>query len=521
MVAHLLRLKLLLLRNSIRRSPSVLVGMAVGILYGGIFFLAAEVVLVLLRAAADPAPSRIATTLGGAALVAAWAVVPVMLFGVDPTLDPTRFATLAVPVRSLAAGLAASALVGLPGIATLALAATTLVTWSRSPAAVVGAALGAACGVATCALLSRIVAGVLSASLQTRRARDTVAALGVGAVLVVVPGAVFGASRNVVSAHLEGMAQVVGWTPLGWAWAIPADAVDGRFGTAVARAGLAVGLVAVLGLVWRHVLRRAMLAPPASAGGSGQGGLGLLGRLPGTSAGAVAARALTYWRRDPRFNFPGVMTAVVPLGLVFAWHSTGSTRLLAVMPVTSAYLIGWGPHNDVGYDSTAFWMHLSAGVDGLSDRLGRLAPSALLALLCVPGYALLGAWLSSDWSLLPATLGAASGVALSGFAVASVASAVLPYPTPKPGEGPFATRPGGAGLTIAVQTACAVAVLLLSLPVLMLSVMAERGSAWAAWPALVAGPLLGSAALAAGLVVGGRVLERRGPELLQRLVAMR
>jgi ABC-2 type transport system permease protein len=191
------------------------------------------------------------------------------------------------------------------------------------------------------------------------------------------------------------------------------------------------------------------------------------------------------------------------------------------MPLTSAYLIGWGPHNDVGYDSTAFWMHVSAGVDGVSDRLGRLAPSAALGMVCLPGYALLGAVLSGRWSLLPATLGAASGVALSGFAVASVASAVLPYPTPKPGEGPFATRPGGAGLTVAVQTVCTMAVLALSLPVLVLALLAERGTAWAAWPALVVGPLLGSAALAVGLRVGGRVLERRGPDLLQRLVAMR
>jgi ABC-2 type transport system permease protein len=520
-VAHLLRLKLLLLRNSIRRSPAVLVGMAVGILYGGIFFLAAEVVLLLVRAGPDPTPSRVATTLGGAALVLAWAFVPVMLFGVDPTLDPSRFATLAVPERALATGLAASALIGLPGAATLALAATTLFTWSRSPVAVAFAAVGAACGVATCALLSRIVTGLLSASLQTRRARDTGAALGVGALLVLAPGVAFGASRGAVTAHAEPIAQAVGWTPLAWAWAAPADAAEGRYLTAAARAVLAVGLVAVLGLAWRAVLRRAVLAPPASSGGSGPVGLGLLGRLPGTAAGAVAARALTYWRRDPRFNFPGFMTAVVPLGLVAAWHSTGSTRLLAVMPLVSAYLIGWGPHNDVGYDSTAFWMHVSAGVDGVSDRLGRLAPSAALAMVCVPGYALLGAALSGLWPLLPATLGAASGVALSGLAVASVASAVLPYPTPKPGEGPFATRPGGAGLTVAVQTVCAMAVLALSLPVLVLALLAERGTTWAAWPALVVGPLLGSAALALGLRVGGRVLERRGPELLQRLVAMR
>ena len=35
MVAHLLRLKLTLLRNSLRRRPSQLIGLAFGVLYGG------------------------------------------------------------------------------------------------------------------------------------------------------------------------------------------------------------------------------------------------------------------------------------------------------------------------------------------------------------------------------------------------------------------------------------------------------------------------------------------------------
>ncbi len=31
--------------------------------------------------------------LGGAGLMAGWALLPVVLFGIDPTLDPVRFAT--------------------------------------------------------------------------------------------------------------------------------------------------------------------------------------------------------------------------------------------------------------------------------------------------------------------------------------------------------------------------------------------------------------------------------------------
>ena len=70
------------------------------------------------------------------------------------------------------------------------------------------------------------------------------------------------------------------------------------------------------------------------------------------------------------------MTTLLPAGLLVPGIGSGSTLALVGMPLASAYLIGWGQHNDVGYDSTAFWMHVTSGVDGVSDRLGRLFPSA-------------------------------------------------------------------------------------------------------------------------------------------------
>ena len=44
--------------------------------------------VVALRFQPDLELTRAATTLGGAALIAAWALVPVLVFGTDPTLDP-------------------------------------------------------------------------------------------------------------------------------------------------------------------------------------------------------------------------------------------------------------------------------------------------------------------------------------------------------------------------------------------------------------------------------------------------
>ena len=317
------------------------------------------------------------------------------------------------------------------------------------------------------------------------------------------------------------VAGVVAWTPLGWAWAAPAEAAGGDWPAAGLLTVLALAWAGVLLLTWERVLTAALRNPRSVSSESGvQRGLGLLGRLPGTPMGAVAARAGTYWVRDPRFNVPAVMTTILPAGLLIP-GLRGSDLALVAMPLVSAYLVGWGQHNDVGYDSTAFWMHVASGVDGLSDRLGRLFPSAVIATACIPLYSVIGPLAGSPWRLLPATFGVATGVLLNGFAVACVTSAVKQYAVPAPGENPFSSRPGSVGVTLGVQTVCGAAVLALSAPALVLGALAWFGWQWAAWAALVVGPGLGVAVLVLGARLGADLFGRRQADLLQDLVSMR
>ena len=523
MVAHLVRLKLQLLRNGLRRSPAALVGLAVGVLYGGGLLVLVVAGLVAFRFQSDIGLVRTVLTLGGAALVVGWAVVPVLVFGTDPTLDPGRFATFAVPERQLALGLAAGGLVGLPGAATLLVVLASVVTWSRSVPALLAAVLGGALGLATCVLLSRIITAAAAAVLSSRRGRDVLAAAGFAAFLGIGPLASLAGNRDLTAGDLEGLSTAVGWSPLGWAWAAPADMVQGGYLSGLTRLVLA-GLLAVgLLLAWQRQLTRTVRDPRGSARGSEvtRAGLGPFARLPGTPLGAVAARSALYWRRDPRLNFPALITTLFPAGLLFAWHFGDSELALVGMPLASAYMIGWGQHNDVGYDSTAFWLHVASGVDGVSDRVGRLYPSMVLGSVCVPGYAVLAAALGGRWDLLPAMLGAGAALLLSGLGVASVTSSVKQYPVPGPGESPFATPPGGAGITLLVQAVVGLAVLVLALPGLVFGALAWFGHDWAGWVALVVGPTVGGAAAVLGVRLGAGLFERRGPELLQDLVRIR
>ncbi|QGN57032.1 hypothetical protein [Nostocoides sp. HKS02] len=522
MVAHLLRLKLALLRNGLRRGLAAVIGLVVGLLYGGGFVAVAVVALVALRVQPDAQLARTAVVLGGAGLMVGWAVLPVVLFGIDPTLDPVRFATFAVPERTLAFGLVLTGLVGLPGLATLVLVGGSVVATSRGVLPVVVGVLAGACALFTCVVLSRIVTGATAAVLATRRGRD-LAGLG-GFLVMLALGSVVSltSGSGMQLGALHRAADLVAWTPLGWVWAAPADAALGHWGVALLRLVLAAAAALALFEVWHRVLVAALRNPRTSAAeGGSRRGLGLFARLPGTPMGAIAARAGTYWMRDPRFNFPAVMTILLPTGLLVPGLVSGSQLALLAMPVSSAYLIGWGQHNDVGYDSTAFWMHVAAGVDGVSDRLGRLFPSGLIAVVCVPAYAVLGPLVGAPWRLLPATLGAGVGVALSGFAVACVTSAVKQYAVPAPGENPFSSRPGSVGVTLGVQSICGAAVVTLSAPVLVLAALAVHGWQWAAWAALVVGPVVGAGVLTVGARAGGALFRRRQADLLQDLVSMR
>jgi ABC-2 type transport system permease protein len=166
-------------------------------------------------------------------------------------------------------------------------------------------------------------------------------------------------------------------------------------------------------------------------------------------------------------------------------------------------------------------MHVSSGVDGLSDRLGRLFPSFTFAALCIPVYCVLGPVVGGPWRLLPATLGVSTGIVLNGFAVACVVSATKQYAVPPPGENPFSSRPGSVGVTLAVQSVCGAAVVLLSLPALGLGVLAWFGWQWAAVAALVVGPGLGAAAFVVGARLGAEQFRLRQADLLQDLIAMR
>ena len=157
-----------------------------------------------------------------------------------------------------------------------------------------------------CLLLSRIVTGVAAAVLSTRRGRDVVGAVGLRRCSGLAPLVSWMGDRGFNRSTLDDLAAVVAWTPLGWPWAPAGDAPSASGPLPWPTGARGPALPRTL-LVWERLLVSVLRNPRTSSGDGGQGSGPASGCSPGfpaTPMGAVAARAGTYWIRDPRFNFP-------------------------------------------------------------------------------------------------------------------------------------------------------------------------------------------------------------------------
>ena len=557
MVATLVRLKWRLTLNSLKNNIWALIGTAVGTLYGlGLLLALVAGAIGLGRLGADTAAPVLAAA--GALTVLGWTLVPLMLTGVDSTLDPRAMAAWTAPSRPLVIGLAVAAATGVPGLLTGAGLLLPVLVWAVAGqwgAALLALALAPA-ALATCVLLSRVV--VIGAGVSTsRRGRDRAGVIAVLAILLVsLAPSLLNLGAQLDSIDLEGLrtaARVAGLTPFGWALAAPGHLARGETAAAIGLSAAALALPAALAPVWERVVGRVMTGPVRSdahsraydgaAEGGAQAGAGAAGtarvlpwhrrleRVMPSPAAAVAARCLRYWRTDPRYLVQVITLVVMPvltpvmiaLGRASA-IDVGETSLapgrasavLLAAPALAALLCGWGLHNDLAFDSTALWTQVSASVRGRDDRLGRLAAAALwqgpvivvLALVC-------GAW-TGLWHALPAVGGLSAAIYGCALAWSSLTSALLPYEANAPGDSPMKSRTSGtAFLAALVQMVGMGVICLAAAPVVAGFTAAALAGAWDwGWPLLAGGALWGAGAAWAGIAVGGRLLDSRGVRIL-------
>ena len=316
----------------------------------------------------------------------------------------------------------------------------------------------------------------------------------------------------------EQIAEGLQWTPLGALWAAPAFAVFRRPEFGMQAIWLGAVTVLVLLVLWffavRLVFRPTRRIPVERRGGVP----GWFRRLPSTPTGAIAARSVTYWVRDPRYRAVLGFLPIIPIvvilacqigGIPLAWSSLLPLPLMLILVAVST------THNDIAYDSTAVWTHVAAQTQGVHDRLGRLFPPlALGSILLIVGTPLT-AWAHGDPRIVPVVLGVGLALMLGGAGVASGISAQFPYAAPRPGDPAF-QQPQVQGSTgSGAQALALLATLVVGAPAIFAGVMwlIDPSVPWN-WVSLLLGLQAGLIALFIGIRAGGAVFDRRGPELL-------
>jgi ABC-2 type transport system permease protein len=531
MIGELFRLKVRVLVNGLRIPGTVVAG-AVMVVIGGVGLIALGAAATGLSALDELTVRRIVAVAGAALALGAF-LVPVMVVRRD-LVDPRAFLGYGFPLRTIGTALVLLGLVG-PAVVLVPLALVPVAVWSGDGATVVVTVAPLIVLEGLLAVRLGVVAGTAlrlypAASFFVRAGGVLVLSLLVlviGAHLAPVlaamlPSSMWPLTLPVVLALAPWrdprIADTLGATPLGALWRAPMEAEFGDPTAALGDVGLALLLLLALGVAWaltvRYVLRASQRQPRAKAARVP----GWFRRLPSSPWGAIAARSLIYWVRDPRYR---VVLAVLPIvavvvgGILSVAGVPAGTTALVPLP-TVLFLLSWvSLHNDVALDSSALWSQLAAQARGVQDRAARALPVLVLGVVLLAAGTPLTAWGYGSPLIAPAVFGVGAALLFGGIGVSSLISARFPYPATRPGDAAFQQPqvPGsGGGLA---QAGAMLFTLLVAAPALAASALWLLGvpGLWN-WAALGVGVVAGLGMFLVGLRAGGAIYDRRAPELL-------
>lgn len=509
MVAAVLSIRAALLHNAYARQPASLIGAAIVT----VVLLGATIAgcVLITGAPVEPGDRARWAVVGGSALAVSWTLAPLLLFGSDRSLSADSLRLFPLRRRDAMVGLGVASLMSLPGLA-LCCAAALLVavatpTWAVLPAACVVAMAG----LLLTAVARQIVLDALAVVAGTRHRREIMGIAVLALVVVAVPIALLVARSDALMARLSVpvLAPVLAWTPFGAPWAIPEALHEGRHGDAAGYAVvLLVTLVASL-VVWSKLVAQRLKPVAAQSHGRPGRGLGFLSAVPDSVTGAVAARTLIGWVRDPRYSAMWVFALVLP-ALGAGLSILGGTYWpMVIYALTSLFLVTTTGALDVSNDGLSHAAHLTVPVRGRPDALGRLAGHALAAMPLI-----IIATVISFLVLEPLTavgfFGVVAAVGGGSLGAARATTARVIVPVSNGGEDAQDSRPGSGVPTLVHYAISGAAAGTAALPPLVLTMVAAAVESWPmAVAAAVAGTATAVVSVLLGILLGARTLDRR------------
>jgi len=425
------------------------------------------------------------------------------------TLRPELFRLLPIPRRRLARALLLVDLAD-PSLVVLAIAYGALVALgARSgPAAALVGLLAAALTLLATSVLSTVAAGLLAPG--SRRGRDVgTVVLAVGVSIVAVAGTLLPILTTTLTERTSHVLSIVlrlspsGWGPV----AVDAAARSDWPLAAAALLGL-IALIAAAVLAWPTVLTRRMEGANAPSHTTASRRVRLLPRTP---TGAVAAKELALWVRDPvRLTFLLIAAIVGAAACAIPHLTSGTNALLPFAGALGIVIAGACATNLYATDAGSLWLTIMIPRSARPDVRGRqaawlllVAPYAVaitIALTAIGGQEWAWPWMLA---CVPALLGGAAGLAAYGSLVSVQPPDESGNPTP--------------AWSLKVHLALPVVALTAAPPALVVLAGSVTGLDWLRWAAIPIGLATGVAcAVYLGRAATQR-LQRRRLAVLWRL----
>lgn len=465
--------------------------------------------------------------------VTGWLIFPLLITGVDNSLEPRQLRLWVVPSRKLAAGLIVAAGAGGPGIITGLVLLTTVITWllHGSVAAAAFALVNMVLAWLTAVIGSRWLVTAAALSYR-RRSRELATSLGILLIigLAQIPNLIFSLHLDSSLSGWLKLARYSQYLPTAWAGAAPAQAASGNYLLASAFTVSSVLLVGGLYWLWQRSLNKAMTAN-VTTNDKGAGKNSELSKvfaaqesfakfMPSPAA-TVCARSLRYLVRDFRLllSFVTCIFMIVLFMVVFIGqaHRSGSVVMVYFAALMISITMGLTVSDDLATDSTAIHTSLLSGISGLHERLGRLVAMVIWQLPLVLVVSLIAPLLADQAKHLPVLLGLNLAVWGVVVGVAQVLAVVFPYQTNPPEASPFSAKGSGADALLAslAQMGSMLASMLLVTPTIALSVYCIVSENFQlAWLCVVLGVVNAVVVMVVGVRLGGKLLDRRWARLL-------
>ena len=260
MARLLVQLKLRLLLNALRSSRGAKVSFIISTIFAVLLAVGTFLVLASFR---GKSTSVDLTAVIFTVFAFGWLIAPIMVFGVDSTLDPSTLALYPLRTRKLVTGLLAASATGAWPLANVIGLLGVTVGLASGALGLIVAVIAVGLQVLFCIALSRFVTTSLASLLRSRRGRDLAAFMIIPLFALyeffaqVVPKAV--GEGKITAASFTGFDSWMRWLPPGLAAHAIQDASDGRPGMAFARLGALAAVIVVFGWLWVRALSRALV----------------------------------------------------------------------------------------------------------------------------------------------------------------------------------------------------------------------------------------------------------------------